>query len=232
MSHVRTRSTIGSLLIAVAALLAFSAGSVAADTAPGVGGTFTQNGTSADLFTSVCSPNGDDTTTCSEQGLSVFTGKMNESVSGARHGNQVCVYIGAFTYDDLTGEPVGDPVFESGCSVDLPAGTVTIGKNLSSVRLATTTVDVHDFICDEIACEPGPSRDVTVAGTWTGVGPIYTSKYRSTFDDGACRSHESGKGSNRAASFTGVIDGHGFGDDVQASIASGRFSYRSRCIES
>jgi hypothetical protein len=232
MSHVRTRSTIGSLLIAIAALLALSAGSVAADTAPGRDGTFTQNGTSADVFTSTCSPNGDDTTTCSEQGLSVFTGKMTDSVSGARHRNQVCVYASTYTYDDVTGDPSGDPVFESGCSVDLPAGTVSVGKSLSSVRLATTTVDVHEFVCDEVACEPGPGREVTVAGTWTGVGPTITSKYRSTFDDGTCRFDESGKVSNRSASFAGAIDGDGLGADVQASIASGRFSYRSRCIES
>src|SRR5688572_15095614 len=98
MSHVRPRSTLLSMVMATAALLVPSAGSVAADTAPSAAGTFTQNGTSADVFTSTCTPDADDTTTCSEQGISVFTGKMTEPVTGARHGNQVCVYASTYTY--------------------------------------------------------------------------------------------------------------------------------------
>jgi type 1 fimbria pilin len=231
MFRSRSRSRSGSILIAVLVLLMLSAGSVAADTAPGGGGTFTQNGTTGDVYTSSCTPNGDDTSTCEERGLSVFTGRMSESISGVSHRDQVCVYLSTYTADDRTGELVGDPVFESGCAVDVPSGTVTVGKNLTSIRLSATTVEVYQFVCDKVSCEPGPSRDVRVVGTWTGFGSIFASKYRSSSDDGLCRSHESGKGSSREASFAGNVDGDAFGDDAYASIASGKFTFRSRCIE-
>ena len=63
MFQRRTRSAVRSALIAALALLAISAGSVAADTTPAIGGTFTQNGTSADVFASACEPGAGDTTT-------------------------------------------------------------------------------------------------------------------------------------------------------------------------
>jgi hypothetical protein len=226
----RIPSTIRSALIAAIALLAISAGSVAADTTPAIGGTFTQHGTSADVFASTCEPGAADTTTCIEQGISAFTGKMTESVSGTRFRNQICVHRATYSYDG-TGELVGEPTFEFGCVVDRPAGVVTIGKDLSSVTLATTTIEVSELVCDEFACEPGPSRDVTVRGTWTGVGPITASRSHSSFDDGTCRSRDSGKGSYRSASFVGTLDGQEVGDDPQAWITSGRFSYRTRCLE-
>jgi hypothetical protein len=210
--------------------LAISAGSVAADTTPAIGGTFTQHGTSADVFSSTCRPGPADTTACIEQGISAFTGKMTESVSGTRFRNQICVHRATFAYDEA-GDLVGEPVFEFGCVVDRPAGTLTIGKNLSSVTLATTTIEVSELVCDEFACAPGPSRGVTVRGTWTGVGSITVSRSHSSFDDGTCRSSDSSKGSFRSASFEGTLDGLAIGDDVQAGIAGGRFSYRTRCVE-
>lgn len=231
MFRPRSHSRLGSILLAVIALLMLSAGSVAADTAPGGGGTFTQNGTTGDVYAATCTSNGDDTTTCVERGLSVFTGRMTDSTSRVSHSNQVCVYASTYTADDDTGELIGDPIFESGCAVDLPASSITVGKNLSSVRFAATTVEVYEFVCDKVACEPGASRDVRVVGTWTGVGTTYSSKDRSSSDDGVCRSHESGKGSNREASFAGTFDGETFGEDAYASISSGKFTFRSRCIE-
>ena len=231
MFRSRSRSRFGSILIAVVVLLLLSTGSVAADTAPGGGGTFTQNGTSGEVYSSSCMPNGDDTTTCEERGLLVFTGRMTDSSSSAVHRNQVCAYLSTYTFDDETGELVGEPVFESGCGVDLAVSTLAVGKNLTSIRLAATTVEVYQYSCDENACEPGPGRDVRVVGTWTGFGPTSASKYRSSSDDGVCRSHESGKGSSREASFAGGVDGTTFGDETYASISSGKFTYRSRCLE-
>lgn len=232
MFHRSTsRARFGSAAAAVLVLLMLSAGSVAADTAPPSGGTFTQNGTSADVFGGRCTPNGDDTTTCSDLGLSVFVGRMTDSASRVTHGNQVCAYLSTYTLDDVTGDLVGDPVFESGCAVDLPNGTLRIGKGLTTVSLATTTVEVYEYNCDELGCEPGPSRDVAVVGSWTGFGPTYYSKFRSFSDDGTCRSSDSGKGSRRDASFVGTVDGLSVGGDSYASISNGRFTYRSRCIE-
>jgi len=227
-----TRFRLGLASAAVIALLVLSTGSVAADTTPGGDGTFTQNGTTAEAFGSDCTPNGNDTTTCSEIGLSVFVGKMSDSFSGVSHANQVCAYVANYTYDDITGDPVGDPVFESGCEVDLSKAAIRIGRNLSSVTVASTTVSIAEYICDEFTCEPGASRDITVVGTWTGVGPISSSKSRSTYDDGTCRSSDSGKGSSREATFVGTVDGQTItGEKSYAAISNGKFTYRSQCIE-
>jgi hypothetical protein len=225
------RSRLSWISAAVLTLMVLSAGTVAADTTPPASGTFTQNGTSGEVYASSCNPNGDDTTTCSDLGLFVFAGKMTDSFSGVSHRNQVCAHVGTYTIDDVTGEPVGDPVFESGCAVDLPNGTVKVGKNLSWVTLATTTIEINQYVCDEYSCEPGSSRDIAAGGTWTGVGPTYATKYRSSQDDGTCRYQDSGKGANREATFVGTVDGQSPSGDVWASIANGKFSYRSRCIE-
>ena len=225
------RSRLAWISAAVLTLLVLSAGSASADTAPPASGTFTQNGTSAEVYSSSCTPNGDDTTTCADLGLFVFAGKMTDSFSGVSHGSQVCASVGTYTVDDATGEPVGDPVFESGCEVDLVKGTVQIGKNLSSVRLATTTIEIHQYVCDEYTCQPVASRKIAAGGTWTGVGPSYATKYRSSSDDETCRYNDSGKGAYREATFAGTIDGQAPHRDVWASIANGKFSYRSRCIE-
>jgi hypothetical protein len=223
------RARLGLASAAVIALLALSAGSVAADTSPGPG-TFTQNGKSADVYTGECESNGDGTSTCWDAGLSIFAGKMSDSFSGVSHANQVCVNVDSYTYDDATGDFVGNPIFESGCKVDLRSGTLTFGRNLSSATLATTTISIQQYVCDKDTCTPGSSRDVTVSGTWTGIGPSYFQKYRSTSDDGTCRSNESGKGSFRDASVSASIAGHSLVDSY-GSISDGKFTYRSRCIE-
>jgi hypothetical protein len=225
-----SRLRFGLASAAIVALLVLSTGSVAADTTPGGDGTFTQNGKTADAYSSDCSSNGDGTTTCSDVGLSIFAGKMSDSFSGVTHANQVCVSIGSFTYDDETGESLAD-FYESGCQVDLAKGTIQFGKGLSSATLATTTISIAQWICNEETCEPGPSRDVTVVGTWTGVGPTFSSKSRSSGDDGTCRYSDSGKGSSREASFAGTIDGQSLSGDSYASITDGKFTYRSRCSE-
>jgi hypothetical protein len=223
------RTRFGLMSAAIIALLVLSAGSVAADTGPGVG-TFTQNGKSADTYAGDCDSNGDGTSTCWDAGLSVFAGKMSDSLSGVTHSNQVCAFVDSYTYDETTGDYVGDPTYESGCKVDLPSGTLTFGRNLSSATLATTTIAIQQYVCDEYSCEPGASRDVTIGGTWTGVGPTFSQKYRSASDDGTCRFNESGKGSSREASFSGTIAGRSL-EDVYGSISDGKFTYRSRCVE-
>ena len=138
----KARSRFAWISAAVLTLMVLSAGTVAADTTPRERDV-TQNGTSAEVYASSCTANGDDTTTCSDLGLFVFAGKMSDSFSGVSHGNQVCANVGTYTFDDATGELVGDPVFESGCEVDLPKGTVQIGSNPSSVTLASTTIEVY-----------------------------------------------------------------------------------------
>jgi hypothetical protein len=228
----RSRSRVGLTLAAVTALLVLSAGSVAADTGgPGGDGTWTQNGKSADVYASGgCILHEDATETCTDLGASVFVGKMSSTLSGVTHANQVCVYVDEYTYDTETGDVVGETVGK-GCDVDLPSGTIAFGSGLSSVTLASRTISVEMAICDATECVPASNRNVTVAGTWTGIGPIFSSKYRSSGDDGTCRYGDSGKGSSRDATFAGTIDGFTVGEDSFGSIQDGKFSYRSRCIE-
>jgi hypothetical protein len=215
--------------LAVIGILVLSAGSAAADTNPGLG-TFTQNGKTADVYSGGCDSNGNGTSTCWDAGLSIFAGKMSDSFSGVSHANQVCANVDSYTVDDATGDYIGEPVFESGCKVDLPNGRMTFGRNLASAALATTTLSIQQYVCDEYTCEPGASRDVTVGGSWTGTGPTYFQKSRSTSDDGTCRFNDSGKGYFREASFSGTIAGHGL-EDAYGSISDGKFTYRSRCSE-
>lgn len=223
------RSRFAWITAAVLALLLLSAGSVAADTTPPADGKFTQNGTSAEVYTSTCTAPVGDTTTCSDVGLSVFAGKMSDSFSGVSHRNQVCAHITTYTIDLATGDYLGEPAFESGCQVDLPNGTVRAAKDLTSVKLATTTLQLDEYVCDEFSCEPVSNRDVTVGGTWTGVGPTSSWKYRSSSDGGTCRTYDSGKGSGREASFVGAVDGESL--NGEAWITNGRFTFRSRCSE-
>lgn len=224
------RSRFGLAGAALIALLVLSTGAVSADTGP-IGGTFTQNGKSADAGSGDCVSNGDGTVTCSGLGISVFLGKMSDSVSGVTHANQACAYTDRFTYSEATGEIVGEYISEYGCEVDLPSGQLAFGRNLSTATLKTTTVTLERWDCDELACELVSTRDVAVAGTWTGIGPTMTSKWRSTFDDGTCRYADAGKGSSREASFTGSIGGASLGPDTFASIRDGKSTFRSRCIE-
>ena len=229
----RTRPRFRSALTAAAviALLVLSTGSAAAATpAPGVDATFSQNGKGADASSGGCVSNGDGTSTCSDVGISAFVGKMSDSVSGVIHDNQVCVWMDRYTAIDATGALVGDPVSEAGCKADLPNGTIVFGSKLTAVTLATTTISIQQMACVDKVCVPGSSREVTVAGTWTGVGPISYSKYRSVSDDGTCRYDGAAKGYSRQASFSGTIEGQSLSVDY-ASISDGKSSYRSRCSE-
>jgi hypothetical protein len=228
-SRPRYRSALTS--VAVIALLVLSTGSAAAATGPGGDATFTQNGKSADASSGGCVSNETGTSTCSFVGISVFAGKMSDNVSGVTHANQVCVTLDNYTIDDATKALVGEYVTGNGCRVDLPNGTLQFGSGLTSVTLAPTIVSVEQMVCvDKVSCEPVSSREVTIAGTWTGVGPISYSKYRSVSDDGTCRYDEAATGHSRQASFSGTLDGQSLSVDY-ASISDGKSTYRSRCSE-
>jgi hypothetical protein len=228
-SRPRFRSALTSA--AVIALLVLSTGSAAAATGPAPGATFTQNGKSADAYSGGCVSNENGTSTCSDVGISVFAGKMSDNVSGVTHANQVCVFLDASTFTDATGQLVGEYVSENGCKVDLPKGTLQFGSGLTSATLAPTTISIQRMVCvDKVTCVPGPSRDVTVAGTWTGVGPISYSKYRLVGNDGTCRYDEAATGHSRQASFSGTVDGQSL-SLAYASITDGKSTYRSRCSE-
>jgi hypothetical protein len=215
----------------VIGLLAFSSGSAAAATTPGGDATYTQSGQGADAGSFDCLSNGDGTTTCNEGGISVFAGRMSDDISGISHVSEVCAWLNSSTFDDETGEYVGDPISENGCRVDLPKASLKFGRGLSSATLAPTTITLSQWICtDKTTCEQGPSRDVTVQGTWTGDGPTTYNKYRFTGDDGSCHYNESGKGFDRGATFVGSVDGTSLSQPY-ASMTDGKSSFRTRCTE-
>ena len=226
------RFRIGLVTASVVGLLVVSTGSVLAEATPAPGGdaTFTQDGRSADAWSGVCSPNGDGTSTCSGQGLSIFVGKMSDSLSGLTHVNQACVSIETYTIDDATGEIVGDYLFESGCTVDLPSRAIQSSKKLTSVALARTTLTIGEQVCDHDSCEIVSERPVTVEGTWTASGPTFSSRYRSLYDDGTCRYAERSTRKWREATFAGTIDGATL-PETYATIADGKSKFRSRCDE-
>ncbi|HLO36748.1 MAG TPA: hypothetical protein VK194_11725 [Candidatus Deferrimicrobium sp.] len=215
----------------IVGLIALSAGPVAADTTPPGDATYSQNGSSVELYASACTSNGDDTQTCTDRQIYVFTGKMTDSVSGVTHTSQLCASLSSYTYSELTGEYVGTPTFEQGCRVDLPSGTIRIDAKLNWATLAATKLTVEDQACEKFGCEPGSGRDIVVAAGWTGFGPLTMSKSRGSFDDGTCRSSESFKGSGRAAEVTGSLDGQAIAGDSFGFISTGKYTFKSSCTE-
>lgn len=225
------RLRVAVVTMAAISLIALSAGPVAADTTPPTDGFYTQNGSSAGLYASDCVANGDDTTTCVDQQLSVFIGKMSDSVSGVTHASQLCVSISRATFSDLTGDFIGVPSWYQGCRVDLPIGSIRIDSKLTSATLAATLVTVDDMVCEKFGCEPGTSRDIVVAASWAGFGPLSANKYRASYDEGTCRSNESFKGTGRSAEIAGAIDGTPVAGDRFGFISSGKSTFRSNCAE-
>jgi hypothetical protein len=219
------------LSAAVVGLLVLTAAPVSASTQPPPDKSFSENGSHADVLVGDCLPNGDGTTTCTDEGLSVFAGKMTDSFSGVVHSSQVCVRLSTQTFDDATGEPVGEPRYEQGCVLDVPHGALAFGANMTSVSLAPTTVEIQEQVCDKEGCVPGASRNVTVAASWTGVGSIMSWKYRTRLDQDLCRYDESAKGSARNATYTGTLDGVELLAYAYPSMNQGRLSFSSRCSE-
>jgi hypothetical protein len=222
------RLTVGGIV--AAGLIAASAGPVAADTTPPGDASYSQNGGSAELSASDCSTDGD-ITTCSDEQIYVFAGKMTDSVTGVTHASQVCAALSSYSYSETDGTYVGTPSFEQGCRVDLPTGSIKIDSKLNSAALAPTTVHVEDGACEKFGCDPGAGRDIVAVATWTGFGPTQSTKYRGSFGDGTCRSHESSKGLSRSAEIDGSLGGQPLGSDRFGGIFSGKFTFRSSCSE-
>jgi hypothetical protein len=223
---------VAAVTAAVVGLLAVSVAPVAADTTPGGDASYSQNGSTAELYASSCTDNGNDTVTCVDQHIGVFAGKMTDSVSGVTHSSQVCASVGTYTFDLTTGDYVGDPIDEYGCRVDLAGGVIHFGSKLSGATLAPTSITLEQFVCDEEKeCVPGASRDVVVAATWTGFGPTSSGKYRSSGDDGTCRYSDWFKGSDRSADISASFDGRPVSGDQGGYLSSGRSGFKSACTE-
>lgn len=217
-------------LLTVAGVLAASAAPATADTTPPGDASYSQSGSSAELYASDCSTDGD-ATSCTEQQISAFVGRMSDSVSGVTHVSQLCVAVSHYTYSESGGEFIGFPSFERGCLVDLPAGAIRIDTKLRTATLASTTVRVQDEACEKFGCDPGVGRDIVATAAWSGFGSLQSSKSHGGSDDGTCRSHEFFKGSTRLAAVTGSLDGTAIFGDFFGALSSGKYTYRSSCVE-
>lgn len=217
-------------VIAAAGLLVLGASSAAAATPPPLDKSYSQNGTTAETNTSECADDGA-VVTCSDQSIAIFIGKMTDGFSGVSHRNQLCVSLGTYAFDSVTGDLVGEPVFERGCVLDLPSGAARVDSKLASASLATTSLTVAQEVCDKESCTPGATRAIVVGGSWTGFGLLLASKSRSRFDDGTCRYDDSFKGSGRSASFDGTLDGHPISTSDFGYLTIGKSAFRSRCSE-
>ena len=234
MFHLsKPRSRIGLTAAAVIGLLVLSTSSAAAATGPGGNLSYSQDGKSADASSSGCISNGDGTSTCTYLDISLFVGTTSDDVNGTIHARNLCLNVYTYTSVDATGEFVGDPASESGCRGPLPNKAVRFGTKLTSVTLATTTVPIGQVVCDKsadpITCTSGPTHDVQVAGTWTGVGATTYTNSHSVVDDGTCRVTQSEKSHSRGATFAGTFNGSSLTSDA-AQIADGKTSFVSRCV--
>lgn len=215
----------------VLAILMLSAAPAAAATGPIGDKSYSQSGFSAQANATHCTEVGD-ILTCTDVDFGAFVGKLNDGTS-VTHPNQVCVSIGTWSVDTLREEPVGEPVYERGCLLDLARGTVAIDSKLDWASLARTDLTVEQLACDKETgeCVVLASRVVTIDGQWTGMGPLSATKSRGSGDDGVCRYHQSFKGQGRSASFTGSLGDLVFATDDIGYLSSGRETFRSRCTE-
>lgn len=224
-------SPIARIAAGAVAILMLTAVPVAAATGPIGDKTYTQSGSSAQANATRCTEVGD-ILSCTDVDFSAFVGRLNDGTS-VTHPNQVCVSIGTWSFDTALGEPVGEPVYERGCVLDLARGTVAFDSKLEWASLAPTTLTVEQLACDKETgiCDVLASRVVTIAGRWTGTGPIYSAKSRGSGDDGVCRYDQSFKGTGRSASFVGTLGDVVFATDDLGFLSSGREMFRSRCTE-
>lgn len=227
----RLRRTVTTLTLVALLLPLAAATSLAAK--PTEFFSFSQNGYSATADQSQCSDPVDDIVTCSFTGVFLFSGVQREHGAGAIRGTEVCYSTGTDSFNQVTGEFVSS-IQENGCTRDVGDGTA-IERDLSSAVIASTTITLDTFVCDEFECGPtGETRDVTVEGTYTATSAATRSSSRSVFDDGICTFRDSSRGTSRSATFSGTVDGEPLvlGEDPEngfAQIMQGSFSFSARC---
>ena len=114
-----------------------------------------------------------------------------------------------------------------GCEFD--SGTIRV-RNLSSITLAATTIDLLVIECDETGCsdEIGAGQ-ATLKAKWTGTGRATPSRERFRIDDGTCIEVEATQARVREATFNGTANGAAITADV-ALVGAGTFRFRSSCL--
>lgn len=211
---MRTRFRLMAQVVAAIFVLAFAGPALGASDWQ----TFRQSGTNAYAFAEACAEDGA-VVTCTGESLDAFEGRIRETGQPTRNVEQVCYNEYTLNYDQLTGEILGS-IGRAGCSFN--AGTLEIDR-LTSVSLASTTIDLTEYVCDESSCTEAPGGSTAVHGTWTGIGDITASKGKFRVDDGTCIQVSADKGTSREAVFVGSVDA------VGARIGDGSFTFRTTC---
>ncbi len=171
-------------------------------------------------------------TTCEATGVYAFDGK--ERVSGTRpqKGTFVCVDVFSFSFvgqgEGFT--PLGE---ESGCTV-AQRGALSVGKKLSSARIAPTAVTLEELECtptgpDTGTCEVVGSRRVTVSARLTATSGPMRMAYRKSFEDQGCTLSFSARSTGREAAAVVMLDGERVPGRAFGSIERGMFRVKGSC---
>ncbi len=160
-------------------------------------------------------PNG--VMTCQFQAIDVFKGTSKHTGDPTFKGQRVC-------YSESTDISNGNTFIEShsvsGCA--LYVKTLSI-KNLTSITLLPTTIDLTQRDCHLSTCTETSGGTKTVQGIWTAFGPTIRVSSKFKYDDGTCRQSQADKSRSRQATFVGTIAA------LDARIAKGSFTFKTNC---
>ncbi len=210
---MRLRIRLASAIVAILAAFTFAAPVGAAS--PWI--VFKEAGTSAFAFNGECTDDANGITTCHSQSIDIFKGTSKHTGDPTFKGQRVC-------YNESTDVSDRKGLLESHASFGCVLGgkTLTI-KNLSSITLRPTAIDLTRVDCDPSTCTESPGGTKTVEGTWTAFGPVIRQSSKFKFDDGTCRQSQADKSRSRQATFVGTISA------VDARIAKGSFRFKTNC---
>jgi hypothetical protein len=212
--------TVAAALFAAAAIMSAPAGAQFLSSS--------QKGVAAQATWQDCVSDGP-STTCTSTDLFAARGTEQSSETGSVRGTRVCLSV-------TTSSFTGDAGFsaESGCATT-PERTLRVAGHLASATLQPTAVTLDTYECTfdettgELTCVIVRSREVTVSANWRATGPLARSSSRSRFRVAKCIETYSTKGESREAVATGTVDGAPLGHSHVASVARGRFAFRSIC---
>ena len=186
---------------------------------------FRETGTSAYAEAGgTCTDNGDGTTTCDGTVIDVFEGRSKERGTSTIHYERACYSQLSGTFDIETGEPI-ELSGVVGCAFD--SRTISI-KNLRSITLAATEIELVAIHCDADSCTEDAAGSIVVRGKFTGEGPVGRDRSKFRLDDGTCILADSSQGRFRGASFSGAVDGVPLTSAVGA-MGAGTFRLRLSC---
>jgi hypothetical protein len=168
-------------------------------------------------------------TTCTSTDLFAARGTEKSSETSSVRGTRVCLSVTTSSFNGQDAFTV-----ESGCSTTRER-TLRVAGRLASATLQPTVVTLDTYECTfdeitgELTCVIVRSRAVAVSANWTATGPLARSSSRSRFRVGKCSETYSTKGESREAVAVATVDGAPLGDSDLASVARGRFDFRSTC---